>query len=112
MNREYGTMIKLIHIPTGLTWVATEWRCGIKQVVECTRRCRSMIAAKLAKRAEDPRWIDVAKSTERVRSYHLHTYLEVPPYTKDERTGHRHPLDYSIFQDGKIDHLLKDSASR
>lgn len=102
--------VTLTHIPTGLKAVVeSAMRSGPRGTWEATQWARKIIAGKLAKRVEDPAWKDCAKSIERVRSYHLHTYFEIPQFVQNQRTGNRFPIDGVL--EGKIDELLKDNAT-
>jgi protein subunit release factor B len=110
MMRRFGTtQVRMTHIPTGLVAIAEYPREGFKWLVQCTRVARSILAAKLAKRSEDPKWIDCGQSEEQVRSYHLATCPGVPAHIRDDRTGKSFAFTPDVF-DGRIDDLLKEST--
>lgn len=96
--------IKMTHIPTGLESAIFERRLARNRLVDMRAKAKSLLAAKVAKLAEDPLWKE--GDGPKVRSWHLHTYLGVPLFVKNERTGESMPFDTEMLN-GRIDGLIE-----
>lgn len=83
--------IRLTHLPTGLVAYVREPGRHSAPTKRTNEAVRDLLRAKLAKLKEDPTWKESGGwylgAAKRIRSWHLHTYLGVPRFVKDERTG-------------------------
>ncbi len=102
--------IRLTHLPTGLVVYVRELGRHSAPTKRTHEAVRALLRAKLAKLREDPEWKENRGwyLGNRVRSWHLHTYLGVPTFVKNERTGRQWPYSPAMWMQGQIDDFLKD----
>lgn len=111
MQGWYGSIVKLTHLPTGLVAVIRDWRNMTSAAIQKT--AKSLLAAKVAKLAEDPEWregsglIEHGVGSPLVRTWTLFPYRSV----KDMRTGKSVEFKVGML-DGEIDGLIKANAAR
>jgi protein subunit release factor B len=111
MQGRYGSAIRLTHIATGLVAVIRDYRNRITPAMNKT--VRSLLAAKLAKLAEDPEWKEGSGVIQRgvgkplVRTWTLCPYRSV----RDMRTGKSVPFEPEML-DGRIDGLIEENLRR
>ncbi len=92
--------VRWTHMPTGLSATCNSER----SMYRCCVRALALLKAKLAKRREDPSWVEGRSRL--IRSYHLNPPLGIPPHVRSHPDGEAIPIDERRLDGALLDRVI------